>query len=222
MFNFTRLAIGLCAMASLTACVHAPLPTPQNFPVTTQMKVRAAAHWQVIAKDVVGKTTMALAKANKTGPVFVAHTKNPSSSFDHAFHNFLITELVAAGIKVQTQPRGALTVTYDAQVVRHNSPRPGYKPGEMTRLAAGLYVLGNLAADSVFGATIAGAGALLGLEYLASEDAGRPGTELVLTTTIADNEQFITRNTDVYYIEWQDGSLFQQPAHRKQMNVVGQ
>lgn len=208
MFKATKLVLSACALAALTACATSPIPMAENFPISSQLKVRAAGHWQAMSKDVVSKTVASLKQAGASQPVFIALPES-ATQFDRAFRDFLATELVNAGVKVQVKPEGALVVSYNTQVVEHAPPRPDFEPGKYTKLTAGLWVLGAIAADSALGAGIATLGLTGYKDYKDSVDANGPsGMELILTTTVHNGEQLITRKTDVYYVEAPDAKLY--------------
>ncbi|MPN16550.1 hypothetical protein SDC9_163895 [bioreactor metagenome] len=100
--------------------------------------MRSAGHWELVSRDVVAQTLGTLNQAGAAGaPLYVALPPNPSA-FDYAFRDFLITQFVQSGTPVMQAPGQTLDVTYEAQVVRHNSDRPHFIPGMFTMLAAGV------------------------------------------------------------------------------------
>ena len=57
------------------------------------------------------------------------------------------------------------------------------------------------------------AGGILGVagvaDYAASVSTGGPtATELILTTTVTGGDRYLSRKTDVYYVEESDSTLF--------------
>ena len=73
----------------------------------------------------------------------------------------------------------------------------------MTTLTLGLYALHDVA-PAAGGLMVAGS-----FDYLASINTGGPThTELVLTTTVTGEGRYMSRKTDVYYVEESDASLF--------------
>lgn len=218
-----RAMTALVSLGVLVAgCATSPIPVSENFPLTVQPKVRSAGHWGLLSKDIVAQTLDTLDRAGAgASPLFVATPEN-ASTFDTAFREFLISELVKAGKVVQGNPTGALQLTYKAQVVRHNSPRPHFVPGRFTMIAAGLFAAYGLRHEHL-DTQLAGGLALAGIaDYVASVDSGGPtATELVLTTTVASGDRYLTRKTDVYYIEEADETLFAALRAPKTMKVVG-
>lgn len=194
-----------CTVAALAGCAISPIPVAENFPLTTQKKVRSAGHWSLLSRDVMDQTIASLEKAGAT-PQSTINVPMPAnaSDFDRAFHEFLITELVQRGWNVLMSSNNAmLTLSYQTQIIKHNSERPHFIPGLFTAITAGLYVLHNA---SPAGAALGLAG---GLDVGASVYAGGPThTELLLTTTVTGSGRYMSRKTDVYYVEESDTSLF--------------
>ncbi len=215
-----QLAIGAGALL-LVGCATSPIPVSANFPLTVEPKVRSAGHWNLVSNDVVKQTLDSLGKLGVSGNLYVATPAN-ASAFDRAFQNFLITDLVKAGRVVQQFPDRALEVSYQTQVVRHNSPRPHFIPGRFTMITAGLYAAYGLGLAPVGEKMLGGLHAAVGADYLASVYSGGPThTELILTTTIAQGGRYLVRKTDIYYVEEEDTSLLQYRASAPVLKVVG-
>lgn len=218
--NLKLMALGAGA-AVLAGCVSSPIPVSANFPITVEPKVRSAGHWALLSKDVVEQTLESLNKLSMpTHNLYVVLPAN-ATEFDRAFQQFLITDLVKSDRVVQQAPEGALEVSYQTQVVRHNSPRPHFVPGRFTMVTAGLYAAYGLGTAPI-GDKMAGGLALAGgADYVASESSGGPThTELILTTTIAAGGRYLVRKTDVYYVEEADTTLLQYRAPQI-VKVVG-
>jgi hypothetical protein len=220
------LAVLAGAVATMVGCAsRAPIPLAENFELTVQPKVRSAGHWELVSSDVVAQT---LATLDKVGvapgtQLHVALPANPSS-FDLAFRDFLITKLVQSGAPVQQMPGQALDVTYHTQLVRHNSERPHFIPGQFTMIAAGLMAAYGLRHEHLDAQLLATLGLTAAADYGASVNSGGPtNTEMILTTTVTRGGQYIARNTDVYYLENADTPLFMRPSYKNvNMKVVSQ
>ena len=210
-------ALGLSAAAAaalaLAGCGSAPIPLAKNFEQTSQHKVRSAGHWELLSSDVVAQTRASLAQIGfgQDAPLHVALPPNPSS-FDLAFRDFLITQMVQRGAVVQQQPGAGLEVSYTTQLVRHNSDRPHFIPGQYTMIAAGLMAAYGLRHEHIDAKLLATLGLAGAADFAASINSGGPtNTELVLTTTVARGGQYLVRKTDVYYLENADVPLFLRP-----------
>ena len=174
-----------CAAAVMAGCATSPIPVSENFPLTVQPKVRSAGHWNLVSKDVVAQTLQTLTKVGSTSGLYVSLPPN-ATTFDKVFREFLLTELVRSGRVVQQSPDQAMEVSYQVQVVRHESPRPQFVPGRFTMITAGLYALYGLRAEHLDLQLVGGLGLAAVADYVASVDSGGPThTEMVLTTTVA-------------------------------------
>lgn len=212
-------AIGAAFM--LAGCANAPIPLAQNFELTSQHKVRSAGHWELLSHDVVAQTRGMLEKAGyaPSTPMYVA-APAPSSAFELGFRDFLITGLVQGGATVQQNPGAVLEVSYNTQVVRHNSHRPHFIPGQYTLLAAGVMAAYGLRHQHVDTQLLAALGLTGALDYANSINSGGPtNTELILTTTVTRGGQYVARKTDVYYLENADTPLFVLPTHYRAVNM---
>ena len=219
------LAVLAGAVATMVGCANrAPIPLAENFELTVQPKVRSAGHWELVSRDVVAQTLATLDKAGVAPgtPLHVALPPNPSA-FDVGFRDFLITKLVQSGATVQQMPGPTLDVTYHAQVVRHNSERPHFIPGQFTMITAGLMAAYGLRHEHLDAQMLGALGLAVAADYGASVNSGGPtNTEMILTTTVARGGQYLARKTDVYYLENADTPLFMRPSKSVNMKVVSQ
>ena len=219
------LAVLAGAVATMVGCANrAPIPLAENFELTVQPKVRSAGHWELVSRDVVAQTLATLDKAGVAPgtPLHVALPPNPSA-FDVGFRDFLITKLVQSGATVQQMPGQTLDVTYHAQVVRHNSERPHFIPGQFTMITAGLMAAYGLRHEHLDAQMLGALGLAVAADYGASVNSGGPtNTEMILTTTVARGGQYLARKTDVYYLENADPPLFMRPSKSVNMKVVSQ
>ena len=193
-----------CAAAVLAGCAMSPIPVAENFPLTVQKKVRSAGHWNLLSRDVVEQTVASLQKAG-AAPQSTVHVQLAAnaSDFERGFHEMLITELVQKGWHVVPTSNAGLILSYQSQVVRHNSERPHIGSGVMTTLTPGLYARYDVD-QATSGLMVAAP-----LDYRTSLNTGGPThTEVVLTTTVTGDGRYMSRKTDVYYIEESDASLF--------------
>ena len=226
MFSKTiSLAILAGAVAVLSGCAtKSPIPLAENFELTVQPKVRSAGHWDLLSRDVVAQTLGTLEKSgiDPNTQLHVALPHSPSE-FDQAFREFLITKLVQTGADVRQMPDpGLLEVSYHTQVVRHNSARPHFIPGQFTMLAGGLMAAYGLRYQHLDVHLLATLGLTAAMDYSASVNSGGPtNTEMILTTTVTRGGQYVARKTDVYYLENVDAPLFMRSAYRNvNMQVV--
>lgn len=215
-------ALLIPAALTVVGCAS-PVPVASNFPLSYQKLVRTAHHWDVVADDVVSQTVAAInANPALQGRALFVASSERRTAFNRAFREFLITRLVDRGASVsvcRSEPVKStgfsadgpdVEVTYQTQIVGHGKDLPNYQPGRFTLLAGGVMVVRRLAdlhlntAESMATALTAGALADLGLGHVAAATR----TEIIITTTIAENNRFVMRRSDIYYVPEGDTDLF--------------
>ncbi len=223
------LSASLIAAALTAAGCASQVPVAQTYPVSYQKKAKASHHWDVLASDVVAQTEASLAKNDYlNGRLLYVMPAQEKTTFNKAFGNFLVSQLVNRGLPVSPSREGAVTVQYETQLVQHNSERPNYSPGMLTTLTAGVLVARDIALYAPTEAQMLGGLALVGLADLGfGHLAGGPTkTELIVTTSITADGRFVMRKSDIYYLEEADASLFVEPQRKapvvKAWKVVGQ
>lgn len=210
----------------LTACAS-PVPVAQNFPVSYQNVARTAAHWDVIANDVVEQTMQAITEVPQLRGRSVYVAKSHSTEFNKAFREFMITRMVNEGVDVSVcrvsnmdvgfeMDPPQVEVSYETQWLQHIDLPDRPRPGAITALASGVAVLRNAAlADLTRGEQNV---SLIATAALADVVSGQltetPQTEIVVTTTIAENNRYVMRRSDIYYVPEADAHLFIRQIHR--------
>lgn len=215
----------LCGLSFFVAgCATSPIPLAENFELTTQQKVRSAGHWELLSRDVVAQTSTFMQHSGiASGVAYYVEDPVNASAFDKAFRQFLITDMVQNGQPVSMNPGAPVNVTYEVQVVRHNSSRPRFIPGQYTVLATGLLAAYGVSTMHVDAQRLALVGAAAGADYLASINSGGPtNTELILTTTLSSGSMYLARTTDVYYLENVDAGLFSKTAPARTFEVAAE
>jgi hypothetical protein len=203
----TGAAVVVATMLAGCATPYSEAPLATNFPTTKQEKVQAAAHWNAIAKDVANQISSRLTERR---PIHVLQPAG-KSAFERAFASQLVSSLVANDHTVMKQPTGALSVEIDTQVVGFSPNRPQYRhAGTATALMTGVWALhvGEATAGAALYATVAAADAY---SWFRSEFATgeTPQTEIIVTTSVSDGNQYLSRNTSVYYVADTDKALYQ-------------
>lgn len=212
MFRLAHVGLLLTALAGCAA----PTSMPEDFAPSAQKKVRAAQHWNVIARDVALETRKILEERNLGQHVVDIPRRAAATPFEHAFHDFLTSALLSRGQRLVEHGRGTLSLGYATQVVRHESGRGWMVPGPFTVLAAGVLV-GRNALDN-WSSHNQGAGLLAlgaGVDALTGghlSDMERTRTELIVTTTLFQGGEILMRKSDVYYLADEDDALYLPPA----------
>lgn len=108
------------------------MPAPVNFQYSQQKKMQASSHWEMLAADLANRINNELILTdNIYKAVFVKETCGDETvackpyetgSFNEAFRDLLITNLVEYGIPTKSLPdEDAIAVYYKVQVVHHQS-----------------------------------------------------------------------------------------------------
>lgn len=225
----TTTSLSLLLAASLLAgCVSASLDVPRadNYPASDQKKARSVHHWDVLAEDVAGRIVEKLQKHHEMQrAIYVAPSTD--SAFNQSFRNLLITRLLDKGVQVATRP-GTLNVTFETQVIKHNSKVSNGIQMPLTALAAGVAVARDLTfkhTATAYTLSALGVASVLDASQLALHGpaAGGPTqTEVLITTSLSSDARYLARTSDVYYIERSDSGLYSSPESSKTWKVVGQ
>lgn len=215
-------------IASLTACssynAKYQVPVPQDQAKSYQLKLQAARHWDLMANDIAKQSMESLAKRKlENTPISIAK-QTKQSPFSNALNEFVITRLVNHGATVKKVADDKLVMEYDIQVVRFDENRSNrndssYIPGQYTALASNLVVT----YDAIkrwkdvnrrawaYGAGI-GWGMVLDIMQMSSRaDESTieiPNVEVIVTSSLVKDGNYIMRRSDVYYVNEPDASLY--------------
>lgn len=205
----------LAASVLLTGCApFAETPMVTNFPNEKQRKMQAAFHWQLIARDTA---TRLIAQMPERKPLHVRERARPSP-FERAFNQQLVASLLEAGYPVMKSDAhyGTLIVEVAATPVPFSPNRlQNRSTAKLTMLSSGLWVLERIYDKVSPGAAMVSAAAAVDAhQWLRSEFASgpTPRTELIVTSSISNNERFLAQTTAAYYTSESDALLYLQAA----------
>jgi len=225
MNQLCKLSLLLLIVLAIFGCAQAPMSS--SFPITTQQKLQSVSHWNIIADDIAEQIKIGLTARNATNRA-VYLEKNAKGPFNDGFYNMLLTNLLKKGIKtVIVKEPDALIIVYNSQVVYHKAPLKEPRVGKTALLAAGVLVVRE-AFDrpwSVPGRIAAVGGALTAMGLLDDASPGyfkqnAPDTEFIITTSVIDNNQYVFRQTDCYYINLADSWHYNEDVPSKNIKVV--
>lgn len=185
-----------------------------------QVKLKSAAHWQIVANDIGSQINANITSKNLGNQAIRVPVDSTSSKFAKVFASQLQSSLLQSGMKVVDGKENALEVSVTTEEVWHGPYRHVYRPGSITALTGGVLVLRDAFLNSAtpINAVI---GAAIGLDAAKTieEFSGRPFTEIVLTTSVKQGNTFVMHRTDVYYVDEVDVSLFD--SGQRQFRIVG-
>jgi hypothetical protein len=218
----------LFAIILIFLCSCSNVPKPISYWVTSQQKMQAAHHWDVLAEDVAKDVKQALQKEGKKDPALLSKPiylePNKASLFGKVFETLLITQLFKQEIKLmESNPleSNSLKLEYGTQIVKHCSNRhtsPLY-PGailSLTALGHGVYKAFADNSDALGLFAAAGTAEVINdIEF----EWGVPHHEIVITTKLTeltkpngteltntepannDTVTIIYRKSSIYYIQ---------------------
>jgi len=203
------LPLVICAVMLLNGCTGR-IPESTGYPYSQQQKMQASHHWEVLAKDLADRINNELIITdNIETTVFVKQTcgteskpcePHQTSSFNEAFRDLLITNLVDYGIPTRNELKeDSIEVQYKVQIVHHNTGRVRtLRPGILTAISAAIVVLRNAPAEVL----ILTAGVMADLANAHLTLNGH--YEIIITTSMISNNEYLFRASDIYYINDRD------------------
>lgn len=203
------LPLFICAIVLLNSCTGG-IPDPIDFPNSQQQKMQASHHWEILAKDLANRINNELIISdNIESTVFVKQTcgneskpcePHQTSSFNEAFRDLLITNLVDFGIPTRNQlQEDSIEIQYKVQIVHHKANRiRTFEPGVLTAISAAIVVLRNAPAEFL----ILTAGVMADLANANLTQNGH--YEIIITTSMVSQNKYLFRASDIYYINDKD------------------
>ena len=232
----TMLRIFLTLTMSALLCACAQVPKQTTYDYTTQHKMQAAHHWDLLAADVAGQIKEKLKEryldlrgiyvTPSCGAPDTPCSPHEETPFGEGFHDLLITHLVNDGVRTMDKPSpSTLSVEYKAQWLYHKADRIE-RPymGTFTLLATGAAVVRDAIVHDKAGPIYAsGIGGAILLDSIAgSFTKGLPHSEIIVTITIKDDGQYVFRKSDIYYIHDEDFDHYENAAPLKTIPVIGE
>ncbi|MBW1780235.1 MAG: hypothetical protein JRL30_05805 [Deltaproteobacteria bacterium] len=179
-------------------------PIPKLFPLSTQEKIQAVHHWDLIAghtADLV-KEALETGYPNRVRAIYVS----PSgiTPFEKVFHALLITKLFEEGLSVSNTPKDNLVLSFDIELVKHPKRVIGIDKEVYASLGPGLIVKSSVPAQEV--RSDADRAYRISRTTRLSNQGGDyiftlPQNEIIITTSLTQNGSYIIRNSSIYYID---------------------
>lgn len=190
------LIAALAAAAWLAGCSAPDVPRVDDYPVTGQKKVQALHHWDVLAEDVAARVAERIATwPQGEHPIHVVAAEH--SDFNRGFVKLLQVHLLEHGVALSTVPT-AVEMQVQTQVVQHGVGAAVNRPASLptTTLGDGIGVLRDWQPQYGDRTVVTG---------------GPKRTEVLVTTTLTNDNLYLTGTADMYYIEQADAALYVPP-----------
>ncbi len=207
----------------VTEPVTSQVPVPASYPLNTQQKMQAMHHWEVLANDVACRISdfLEASSLDTYYPIYVA--AGSSTPFEKAFYDLLITKLVEKGAKVSRARNEAMVLSFDLHMVRHGKRIITTQKGVYKSLAPGMYVKRQppekTTPQTIYSAEMHVAESRVNVESGAYTHH-LPNVEIMVTTSLTRNEDYVVRDSSIYYINDSDWSNYKQNIMHRDPSVV--
>jgi hypothetical protein len=233
----------IIVMAAIVVAGCTPVPLARNYQISTQYRLRAAQHWQMLAEQ----ASQQIRNHGDSGPhpvLYVIGTGAVRSPFSQAFESYLSDKLVQSCDQCCSVTQGhtwsagdgrepndfahPIFIQYGVQRIQHRASlkRPPF--GLFTLLGTGVW-LGHQAADHWSAATDfpAAIGEGAAIDLLSGVIAAPTHTEVIISYVALDNDgKILWRSSDSYYVsdsdadEYPDLPLYAGVGSRGPVNLV--
>jgi hypothetical protein len=176
--------IMLSSIIGMASC--SPVPRPISHQFTTQTKIEAAQHWEVLAQDFAKQTVSSMMadplwvlQNEKAENMYIEDVKSPDtnmalysevpsiylqttdlSDFGKSFRSYLITEITKLGYPIAHKPEGAVIARWSVNKIQHHAERMSSAwPGAGTAaslLGYGIYKIIDNSSSDFVGVLAAG------------------------------------------------------------------
>lgn len=203
------LALGLlsaCAPAGIgrdqaAVLVTAQAPLSSGYPLSTQPKMQALAHWDQLAANVAKNCAKALEHFHPEGDVRVYVAPLEATPFGKSYRESLLTRLVDYGVPISFSPDGAAVLEVSLELVSHHRTiertrtgrRYAVEPGFVQRKdPQGLYApVPVISEESGF------------------FDAPAPETEVQVNSALIHRGGYLYRDSSIFYVDARDRAHYQ-------------
>lgn len=197
-WSVISLAVSAVLLQGCYSVHTAQAPVATTYPLTSQQKMQAAHHWQVLARHQA--ELLASNGSLRLEPLHVDSSQSGASPFNEAFDSLLTSQLVSRGLNVKTSNINTVNISYKAQVVRHQDRSlMRASEGTWTALAAGIAVatlpFNNWSEPSLALIPVAAAADLFSGGW-----ASRSSHEVIITTQAVDGDRIVFSSSNIYYI----------------------
>ncbi|MFA5494828.1 MAG: hypothetical protein WC247_08615 [Porticoccaceae bacterium] len=197
-WSVISLAMGAVLLQGCYSVHTAQAPVAATYPLTSQQKMQAAHHWDVLA----GHQAELLASNQflRLQPLHIDGGQGGATPFNEAFDALLTSQLVSRGLNVKTGNLNTVNISYKAQLVRHKDRGLMRAPeGTWTALAAGIAVatlpVNNWSEPALALIPVAAAADLFSGGW-----ASRSSHEVIITTQAVDGDRIVFSSSNIYYI----------------------
>lgn len=193
--------IWICLCLLLCGCSQVPKPTSYEF--TSQKKIQAASHWNVLAEDIGKGVLNVISRGAKSNPS-IAFVLNNNSPFCRSFRSFLGTYFVNSGIEIKETGNADYQLDWSVQAIKHEGKRISSDrfPGTNILVAVLGYGVYKIFDSGSAGAGIVGGGVALDALYELHKinKVTLPKNEVLINVSLIESNKYKYRSSNVYYL----------------------
>lgn len=198
-----------CFGIIFTGC--AKQPKSENFFFSSQKKLQATHHWEILVKDLTSEIKKSEQLKFALGNS-VSIAPNDNSSFTQAFRSFLTTYLMNSGIQVNDKYDGT-KINWSLQLVEHQAYREHDPyPGRFSMayaLGYGVYKIWENSSRVTPGLLASAVAADIAAQVVSLDTMKVPGSEIIINFSVLDKQNILLyRKSDIYYINGLDKSHY--------------
>lgn len=177
-------------------------PSAYAFLSEPQQKVVSSQHWKIIAKQMVD----AFSETVASSPISIKNN-DKTTQFGNTLEELLEDEFMRRGYTLVQDPNQATVFEYTTKLVNHKSHQGHqHQFGSLTALGAGVMLVPAIAKESWQAWTLSTA--LLGDTVLALKATPTRTELLVRVKATVPGDVRVYSNTEIFYIEHADVSLY--------------
>ncbi len=197
------------AAAVLAGC-YSQIPQAVTYEMSTQEKMQAAYHWEVLADDVADMVEDAIDDRDDLQFMPIWVNRREDRAFYLAFEDLLKSQLVSRGMQVSVEPDPTLVLDYRVLCVQHSDRYQRPPMGSFTALPLGVAVARGMTSweDWLAGAMAAGVIMDVSSGYL----AGYSDKEIIISVALSYNNRYVLHTSSIYYINDPDWRQYAHPV----------
>ncbi len=201
------LALVLLLLLGIAGCAS-QIPVAGTYESTTQPKMQAAEHWNVLAADVADVVEDSFLERDDLEGIPLFVPPPGERAFSQVFYRLLLSQLVSRGIQVSVQEEDTLTLDYRVLTVKHSERFQRPPMGTFTALPLGIIASRALNMDGLLNAALAAG-------VVADVAVGNWGmyskNEVIISTSLTYNNRYVSHQSSIYYINDPDWAQYAEP-----------
>jgi hypothetical protein len=195
-----------CSSASVntrqsTQLVTAQAPISSGYPLSTQYKMQAMAHWDQLADKVAKNCGAALDQFYPQDDVRVYVAPLGTTPFAKAYRESLLTRLVDYGVPVSFEPEGAAVLEVSLDMVTHRRALDKTATGLRRALEPGFKQRKN-SSGRYESAPVVG-------EESGYFDGAPSNSEVQINSALAYRNAYLYRDSSIFYVNGSDSAHYQ-------------